>query len=364
MLRIGIPLLLAATIAAAGDIKNAYNQAKRKRDPERKEFAAQQAAALAGSVEGSVEYLYLGLLWQYAEDWDKAVEAFRGYLAGAKPKAKNRARATLEIAHSQLNAKKYAAAAATADEFGRTFKGHPLLGRARYCQGRALRVEGNLDAALEAFRRGHNTGHKLSTYEVADCMMQLGDIEGLKAFLAEAKLGDALRWKTLKAALENLGKRLPAKLPIDFWVGHELGMGEIKAKPTLWSFWTTKVGNARDAVHDITNAMARRYKGKIHVIGPALYLQFNPVEMKSVPDMSKKDEQGFVLGWKDQYKLQYDVILLNDDILHRMCGVDPQRPVLPAFAITDNKGVLRYVRVGPEEATAEALASMLARLTK
>lgn len=46
------------------------------------------------------------------------------------------------------------------------------------------------------------------------------------------------------------------------------------------------------------------------------------------------------------------------------CGVDPAYPALPASAITDTKLRLRYVRVGPEDATLEAIDAMLKRLIK
>ena len=51
-------------------------------------------------------------------------------------------------------------------------------------------------------------------------------------------------------------------------------------------------------------------------------------------------------------------------MLHDLCGVDPAYPALPAFAMSGKKGRLRYVRVGPEAATIEALESMSNRLLK
>ncbi|MHC4959183.1 MAG: hypothetical protein ACYTGN_12510 [Planctomycetota bacterium] len=361
MRRAFLALVLAASFVTAGDAKDAYNKAKRKRGAEKKEFAAEQAAALEGSVNG-LEHLYMGLLWQYAENWDKAVASFRGYLDGAKPKAKSRPRAVLEIANSQVNGRKYADAVQTATEFVEAFPGHAYAARLRYAQGRALRAKGDVEGALAAFRKAPE--HKLCIYEVADGLMQLGRYADVKAYAAESSSGGAARWSTLLAALRNLGQPLPKKLPIDYWSGRDLGMAEIYAKPVVWSFWTTKVGNARDPIHAMTNGLARRFKGKIHVLGPAVYLQFNPIDMRAEPDMDKKVEQDYVDGWRSEFKLAYDLIVLDDNTLHKLCGVDPAYPALPAFAISDKKGVLRYVRVGPEQATTEAVAAMLERLLK
>ena len=361
MHRTWIALLLAVSIAAGQDVKDSYNKAKRKRGQAKQQFAAEWAEEHDGTVKG-IGYLYLGLLWQYAENWDKAVDAFRGYLQGAKPTSKSRPRAVLEITNSQLRAKKYADAAATAKEFLQKFKNHAYRGRVFYAQGRARRAQGDMEGSLSAFRKGNAAKHKLCAYEVADCLLQLGRYEDVKIHAEETNT-DAGRWKTLLTALPNMGKPLP-KLDIDFWAGRDLGMGEIKAKPTLWSFWTTKVGNMRDVIHDITNDITRRFSGKVHVLGPALYVKFNPTNMKSVGDMSKNEERGYISGWKSEYNIQYNLCLLNDSALHALCGVDPAYPALPAFAISDNKGRLRYVRVGPEAATTEAIDAMFRRLLK
>jgi tetratricopeptide (TPR) repeat protein len=362
MPRIWLALLLAVSVAAAADVKGAYNTAKRKRGAEKKEFAREQATALEGQVDG-VGYVYLGLLWQFAEDWDKAVVAFRAYLDVSKPTGKSRPRALLEIANSQVNGGKFADASATATEFLQAHAGHAYAGRVRYAQGRALRARGDVKGALGAFMKGDTAEHKLCTYEVADCLMQLGRYDDLKAHVGSAT-GDAARWKTLRKALPNLGQPLPKKLPIDYWSGRDLGMSEIYAKPVLWSFWTTKVGNARDQIHDMTNELARRFKGKAHVLGPAVYLQFNPVDMRAEPGMDRKVEQDYVDGWRSEFKLRYDLIVLDDNTLHDLCGIDPAYPALPAFAVSDRKGVLRYVRVGPERAATEAVAAMLERLLR
>ena len=85
--------------------------------------------------------------------------------------------------------------------------------------------------------------------------------------------------------------------------------------------------------------------------------------MKTVDEMSPSTEQGFVEDWHDQYEVEYPLVLMSDDALHTFCGVDPFRPALPAFAISDKKGVLRYVRVGSSAYELEAVEAMLTRIT-
>jgi len=53
---------------------------------------------------------------------------------------------------------------------------------------------------------------------------------------------------------------------------------------------------------------------------------------------------------------------LKDSTLHDFCGVDPAHPVLPAFALGDAKGRLRYVRVGAGPWASEAMELMIKRV--
>jgi hypothetical protein len=360
MRRTWIALLLIASLAGAAGVKDAYRKAKRMRGQKQQQFAAEQAAHYSGSVKGS-EHLYLGFLWQYAKKWDNAVGAFRGYLTAAGPSAKNRPRAMLEIAKSQLNAKKYDQVTATVKDFVTEFPGHEYIKMMRYHQGRARRAAGRIEDALESFKRGKVAGHPTCAYEVVDCLIQLGRYTEARSYATENKT-DAGRWKTTMNAMPNLGQPMPKRLNVDFWMGQEYASSEIREKATLWSFWSTKVGNVRDKVHDITNVLADRYRGKVNIFGPAVYLKFNPIDMKSNPDMTKGEEQSYIAGWQEEYDLGYDLIIMDDNVLHQLCGVDPAYPALPAFAITDHKGRLRYVRVGPEDATVEALDAMLKRI--
>jgi tetratricopeptide (TPR) repeat protein len=358
MRRTWIALLLITSLSFAG-VKEAYKKAKRMRGEKQRLFAAEQAAANSGGVSGS-DYLYLGFLWQYAKDWDKAIEAFNGY-AREVPKGKNRPRAIREMANCQLMGGKYDQVTATVKDFVGQYPSHDYLGTMRYFQGRARRAAGRLEDAIGSFKKGVIAGNKSCAYEVSDCFVQLGRYPEARSWASEHRK-DTGQWKTLMAALGNLGAPLPKKLDIDFWMGSELAMSEIKSRVAVWSFWSTKIGGARDRIHQMTNHLALKYKKNTYIFGPAVYLKFNPINMKANPDMTRNEEQSYVSGWQEEYELQYDLIVLGDNGLHNFCGVDPAYPALPCFALTDSKGKYRYIRVGQSPASLEAVESMLKRL--
>jgi len=355
-------LLLAPLLTAQDDARAAYKRGRTMRGEQKKQFAAEQAATFAGTASGN-DHRYMGYLWTWAEEHGKAADSFGAYLremTSAKPK--NRELIAFERTRSLVNAKRWGAVSTAAQDYLREFRGQKRTGWIRFLEGRAHRASGKLDLALDAFQGAEVADYKNAKYEMVDCLVQMSRYREAIA-LAREKDDGSSRFATMLRALPSLGLPLPKRLAFDHWAGTELATSEVKEKPALWAFWSTNGGKSRRLIHKITNHWSNRFKGKLHCLGPHVYTKFDPSEMRTVEEMSPSAEQGFVEDWHDQYGVEYPLVLMSNDALHELCGVDPLRPALPTFAISDKKGVLRYVRVGSLPYELEAVEAMLTKVT-
>jgi len=361
MARVAFALLLlfAARAHAGDDLRAIYAHAKRLKDEHRKEYAAKQAARFADTTDAK-DQIYVGYLWSWAGEWDRAARAFRAYLRGAGPKARNRRTAMVERARMLIESGRWDDVPEAVQQYRDEFSGTRHVGRMLFYLGRARRVQGDAERAHEAFRLAARAGHDLSGYEVADALVQLGRYD--EARKAAAEFGDgSARFAALTTALPAFGKKLP-KLDLDYWTGRELARSELFAKPALYGFWSSKAGRVRHTIHAAMNGWAEAFGSRLHVIGPTVYARFDPHEMRTEEEMSPDEERGLVSAWHEQYGLRYPLVLVGDGRLHDLCGVDTERPTLPAFALSDRKGRLRYVRVGGSDWALEAVEAMVKRL--
>jgi tetratricopeptide (TPR) repeat protein len=363
MRRIGIALLLLATAVLAQEtVKEAYRKAKRMRGSRKANFCAEQAAKFAGTTSGT-DYFYLARLWHYAEEWRKAVEAYDGYVREAGPDGKNRETVMVYKSDALLDGRLWTEVSSAARDYLTNFPGGKYSGRMHFYIGRAQRMMGRMDEALASFRTGAQAAHDICPYEIIDTLVQLGRYDEARA--AVDRSGSTKpRYEVLRKALPNLGQPIIKNVAIDFWSGRSLARSELMERPTLYSFWSTKVGAARDRIHRSTNALHARYRKDVHVLGVATYLKFDPIHMRTKEDMSDEEEQDYVTGWQDQYDLTYTLVLMSDDNFHILCGQDPNYPALPCFALTDKQGRLRYVRVSGGPWGDEAVEAMIQRLLK
>lgn len=363
MSRILLSLFLLAPFLAAQDgPRDAYKRGRVMRGEKQKQFAAEQAAMFAGTAKGN-DHRYMGYLWRWAGEHGKAADSFGAYLREmASAKAKNRELIAFERTRSLVDARQWGAVPTAAQDYLAEFRGQKRTGWIRFLEGRAYRATGKLDLALDAFQGAEVAGDKRATYETVDCLVQLGRYrEAIKA--ANEKDDGSTRFSTMIRALPNLGLPLPKRLAFDFWAGTELATSEVKETCALWAFWSTNGGRSRKLIHQVANNWQKKYKGKLNCIGPHAYTKFDPFAMKTIDDMSPATEQQFVSDWHDQYEVEYPLVLMADNALHALCGVDPYKPALPSFAISDKKGVLRYVRVGSSAFELEAVEAMLSRVT-
>ena len=357
MIRPALCLLLVAAAARADDLRAAYTYAKRLPEDRRKAYAAEHAPRYAGTAKAE-DQLYLGYLWSWAEEWKRAASSFDAYVRGATAAhPRNRATAMVERARALMELRAWNEVPDEVTRFRTEFPGDRHLGSMLFYLGRARRADGRLEQALEAFREGAAAGSDLAAHEVVDALVQLGRYG--EARQAAAALPESARAATLLAALERLGE------PVEIRIGHWTGAPRpesIRGTPMLLSFWTMRAGKAKDDVHAYTNAWAEAFRGKVNVVGAGLYEHFDPVTMRTVDEMPPHEEHGFVDAWHREYALRYPLVLLEDAALHKACGVDPERPVLPCVAAVDGEGRLRYVRVVGGPWAAEAVDSMLRRL--
>ena len=355
-------LLLAPLLVAQDSARDAHKRGRGMRGAKKKQFAAEQAARFASTAKGN-DHRYMGLMWTWAGEHGKAADSFGAYLrempsAGAK----HRELIAFYRTQSLVKAKRYGAVSTAAQDYLAEFRGQKRTGWIRFLEGRAFRATGKLDLALDAFQGSEVAGYKNARYETVDCLVQLGRYrEAITA--ANDKSDGSTRFTTMTRALPNLGLPLPKRLAFDFWAGTELATSEVREKAALWSYWSTNGGKSRRLIHQVTNKWAKQFKGKLNCLGPHAYTKFDPFAMKTIDDMSASAEQAFVEDWHDQYGVEYSLVLMADNSLHALCGVDPYKPALPAFAISDKKGILRYVRVGASAYELEAVEAMLTKVT-
>jgi len=355
-----IILLLSSILVAQEDPRGAYKQAKTMRGQAKKDYASEQASRFASSATGS-DHRYMGYLWRWAGEPSKAADSSAAYLAEpTTTNPKNRAVEMLNRVISLLEAKRWSDVPAATGQYYSEFSGQKYTGRMRFSEGRAYRMMGNMVQAIEAFEKGSVAGYKLCNYEIVDSYVQLGRYQDASTAASETDDGSS-RYSSLVRALPNLGKPMP-KLPFDFWAGTELALSEVKEKPAVFAFWTTMGGKSRRLIHGVTNKWQETYSGKVNCIGPAVYVKFDPTTMRIVDEMTSATEQSFIADWHSQYNVKYSLALLSDSTLHELCGIDPAKPVLPAFAVSDKQGRLRYVRVGGSAWEIEAVETMIKRV--
>lgn len=357
--RIIFSLCLAAAVLHAESVKDAYKHAKRLRGDAKAEYAAQKAAEYDGQVSGA-DLMYLGFLWEYAGKLEKADDALRGFIDSGEG-SKNRPLVMVMRARLLNEMGAYSKVGPVADLFLQQYAGHRYQAQLRFEYGRALRLLGKTEDALKQFETCAKIGYTHAPPEVVDCLLQLGRYDEAVAE-AKKKPGDS-DFAMVIAVADHFGKPLP-NANFDFWTLKDLALAEIKEKPTVFAFWSMKARRANEILHAATNGWVARFKDAINAVGPTVYEQFDPSTMRTVDTMTKKDEQGFATSWAGQYKVNYPLVLMGDNKLHEFCGYDLEHPVLPAFAVTDKKGVLRYVRVGSSDWALESVRAMLERLVK
>lgn len=359
MVRLLLLLGLAAAVAAQDvAIRLVYHHAKRLTGEHRAKFAAERAAEYQGKAAGA-DLLYLAYLWSFAGETARAADTFAAYLREAGRAARNRPVAMFERVRALAQLGRWDEVPPQAAAFANEHPTHSLLGRMRFYVGRARRAQARLVEARREFEAAVRAGHDVARYEVADCLVQLGEYD-----LAGRALDglDSTAARVLKAALPHLGKPWP-RVEVGHWAGAAPAATAMFKQPTALVFWSMKSTQMRDRVHAAGNALAQRFAGKVLVIGPTTYEQFDPSRMRTDMEMSPREEEGFVTNWHKDYGLQYPLAMLDGDALHTRCGLDPLRPALPSFAVGDADGKLRYVRVGGSAWALEAVESMLRVVT-
>lgn len=358
-----LPFLPATVFAQDSGIQAAYKQLKGLKGEERQKFAAEQAAAFEGKVSGR-DLLYLGFFYVEAENWEKAAPALGTYLEAAAADDKMRPVAAASRVEALTELGQHAEAATAAAAFDKDFPGDRHSAKVHWCLGRSLRTRGRLAEAVEEFRKAAGAGSEDAAADQFDALVLLGRFDDARA--AAKALADieqkGMTWRTIARMAANLGKPVP-DFAFDAWAGDALTMEQIRAKPTVFVFWSTMAQKAGPKIHKIAGDLVSHCAGKANVLGPAAYLKFDPYEMKEKEGATKEEEQGWVKEWAKQYGLPYPLAVASDTSLHDFFGVDVKKPLLPAFAMTDKKGVFRYLRVGGATADRESLfaaASFLA----
>jgi tetratricopeptide (TPR) repeat protein len=353
-------VLLATAVSAEDSVRAAYKNAKRLKGKKQVEYAAEQAGAFESSVTGA-DLMYLGFLWQYAEQLEKADATLEKFLASGEG-AKNRPLVMVKRAEILLDMRAWAKVTPVAELYFQQHPSHKYQAQMRFHWGRGLRMNGQIEDGLKQFTTSAKTGYIHAMPEVIDCLLQLGRYD--EAVAEAQKKPDDSYSKAVIAAAGHFGKPLPKKLAFDFWTLKELAAAELREKPTVFLFWSTKARRSNEKIHAAGNGWVAQFGDAVNVVGPTVYAKFDPVNMRVVDAMTPKEEQGFVDSWAGQYNVKYPLTLMTDGALHAACGIDAERPTLPACLVSDKKGLVRYIRIGSAPWAFEGVEAMLVRVTK
>lgn len=353
-------LLMAATVPAADTVRAAYKSAKRLKGQRQVNYATEQANMFEGKATGA-DLMYLGFLWEYADEFEKANATLEKFLASGEG-AKNRPLVMVKRVQVLLSMKAWAKVTPAAEQFFQEHPSHKYQAQMRFHWGRGLRMNGQTEEALKQFTVSAKTGYVHAAPEVLDCLLQLGRYA--EAVAEAQKKPGASYSKAVIAVGDTFGKPLPKKLSFDFWTLKELAAAELREKPTVFAFWSTKARRSNEKIHAAGNRWVAKFKSAINVVGPTVYARFDPVNMRIVDAMTPREEQGFIDSWSGQYNVKYPLTLLTDGALHDACGIDAEHPTLPAFLVSDKKGLVRYVRIGSAPWAFEGVEAMIVRLTK
>lgn len=366
-MRTALPLLallpLFAPLASAEEgVQEAYKKLKALKGEERQKFAAEQAAAFDGKVQGR-DMLYLGFLFFEAEMWDKAAPALKAFLDVAKGDDAMRPVAASGWVDALVEAKRYGEVEAAAQAAAAGISADKYVGKILWNVARSRRAQGRLAEAAVAFEQALQKGHEDAAADLFDARVALGQYDQARE-LAKTRAAAETKgstWKTISAMAANLGKPIP-DFNFDYWAGGDRSMADLKSKPTVYVFWSTMAQKVLPKIHKTAAHWNNQFQGKAFVIGPAVYLKFDPIEGKPKEGATREEEQAWVKEWVNQYQLPYPLGLVADGGLHEFFGVHAEKPHLPAFAMSDKSGIYRYFRLGGDPYDREAAELALTRL--
>jgi tetratricopeptide (TPR) repeat protein len=303
-------------------------------------------------VEGK-DLFFLGLMWNRGEDYGKAIETLEKFLEWAPPSddqkavdanKTNREFTRRELISAYMKNKDYGKAVAAAQKFREEFSGSAAAPESWGDQGRAHRLAGERDRAIEAWNQAIGLKYLASLFDLADLYLCDGEVDKAKEVLdkypKEDLKGRDTMFNLYRQFLDVVGTAAPS-----LEAAANVGSGDPPkdwSKPTLLMNWAMTTPNADRRLKRIEE-VRRAFSDKMNAAGVATYNQYNPQTMKVEKDMTPEAEQ----DW-------YKKLIADSPILNAL----PPMIVVPKevmealklryegqMVVVDGEGKLRYIRI-------------------
>src|SRR5262245_6451261 len=293
---------------------------------------------------------WLASLWNRAEVYDKAAEAWEKFLEWTPPEGdakakgdneKNREYARKELIAAYLWATKYPEAVKSAEAFRKEFGQSAVLWETYVLEGRAQRLAGDNEKALAAFGKAAEGKLGKGLFDMLDLYMAEGQIDEARAAIAKYPMEgrNPAYVDQVKAFLDLIGNEAPA-LDKAINVGVADVKPEWKGKGTACYLWHMQLSDGvrrmqffDKALRDIPNSQT---------FALATYHKLNPQSQKIENDMTEEKE----IDWYKKLvneEFPRDIpftIVVPKDVLDGMGMKNDGQ-----MTIVDGEGKLRWMRL-------------------
>jgi hypothetical protein len=243
---------------------------------------------------------WLASLWNRGEEYAKAAEAWEKFLEW-KPAAdatekdkndndKNRQYARESLISAYLWGAKYPEAVKTAEKFREEFGGASNVGFSWDTQGRALRLAGDTEKALEAFGKAAESKIGKGLFDMIDVYLVDGRVDEARAAIDKYPLEGMAVAATdrMKAFLALVGNDAPSlEKAVNVSASPDLSI-TWKGKATACYLWHMQLSDGVRRMQNFDAAL--RDVPNTQTFALATYNKLNPQSQKIEPDMTEEQE--------------------------------------------------------------------------
>jgi hypothetical protein len=270
-------LLLAPAVADDTSIFKDWKEVKTKGTS----HAAERAAFWAEKGVEVKQKIWLGLMWQRAQEEEKSEACLQEFLAAPEMDPKNREKAAWTMVELARSRAAWADLITRAAAFRKEFPESSIMAEVFDEEGQAHRMAGDREKAIASFEASAIRQWRSGIVNLIDLYLCDGDLDKAKSegarWMAEDIKGKEQTIQPLVEFLEKVGTPAPALEGVR-QVGKGGEVTTLVGKPTVLYFWNmTKVN---DGAFKRLNALVRAFGDSIQVAALSTYNKYDPTTRK------------------------------------------------------------------------------------